>query len=325
MDPIMKRIISISLFLMVVAVISPQMTAEETQTILDPVDDVIYTNAAEINEPQDEIQYTDDRPNVDIVKMTYSHPDNSNQATIVIEVDGIIENRNDLDIDDIDPDSTDFSGSVVSYFVELETSYSAYQIEYVDENCTVNQEDASFTVDGSELSITFDLERSNETFESIIGYTTEIEIVTLLDMRLYMDIAPNDALFIASISAPFTGKTGESVSFTAEYEDFLGLSASPYTYTWDWDDGTADASGKTATHKYQLPGQYTVTLTISDSSDYSAEATQTITISTGDGNNNNNGNGNEPDNEGSGVTLFILVVVIVVVIGIIALVVVIRR
>jgi hypothetical protein len=324
MDPTMKRIISISLFLMVLAVISPIMLAEETQTIIDPTGDVIYTDAADITgETQDEIQYTDERPNVDIVKMTYSHADNSKEVTIVIEVDGIIENRNDLDIDNIDPESTNFSGSVVTYFVELETSYSAYQIEYVNENCTVNQEEASYTVSGSELSITFNLEQSNETFKSIIGYTTEIEVVSLLDMKLYMDIAPNDSLFVASISAPFTGNTGKSISFTGEYEDFLELSTGPYTYTWDWDDGTTDGSGKTTSHKYQLPGKYTVTLTISDSTDYSAEATQTITISNENG--NNGGNGNEPDNGGSGVTLFILVVVIVVIIGIIALVVVIRR
>jgi len=328
MDPTMKRIITISLILMVIAAFSPLSSAEETQTITDPVDDVIYTDASDITgEAQDEIQYTDDRPNVDIVEMTYSHPDNSDQATITIEVDGVIEDRNDLDVDEIDPDSMNFSGSVVTYFVELETSFSAYQIEYVNKNCTVNQEEASFVVDGSELSITFDLERSNETFQAIIGYTTEIEIVSLMDMRLYMDIAPNDALFLASINAPFTGKTGESISFTGEYEDFLDLSSSPYTYSWDWDDGTADGSGKNPTHTYQLPGQYTVTLTISDSSDYSAEATHTITISEGNGNNNNNGgNGNGDENgDGSGATLFILVVVIVVIIGIIALVVVIRR
>ena len=304
---------------------SPLTIAESNHTIDDARDDVIYKDVSDIN--INEINYTDNRPNVDIVEMTYSHPDNSDQATITIEVDGVIEDRNDLDVDEIDPDSMNFSGSVVTYFVELETSFSAYQIEYVNKNCTVNQEEASFVVDGSKLSITFDLERSNETFQAIIGYTTEIEIVSLMDMRLYMDIAPNDALFLASISAPFTGKTGESISFTGEYEDFLDLSSSPYTYSWDWDDGTADGSGKNPTHKYQLPGQYTVTLTISDSSDYSAEATHTITISEGNGNNNNNsGNGNGDENgDGSGATLFILVVVIVVIIGIIALVVVIRR
>jgi len=310
---------------MVLAAFSPLSSAEETQIITDPVGDVIFTTGLD---DQDEIQYAEERPNVDIVKMTYSHPDNSDQATIVLEVDGVIENRNDLDPETIDPESLNFSGSVVTYFVELETSYSAYQIEYVNENCTVNQEEASFTVSGSELSITFDLELINETFQSIIGYTTEIEIVSLADMRLYMDIAPNDALFIASISAPFTGNAGEAISFSGEYEDFLGLSTGPYTYTWDWDDGTADGSGKNPTHTYQLPGQYTVALTISDGSDYSAEATHTITISEGNGNNGNNGgnggDGDDPD-DGSGATLFILVVVIVVIIGIIALVVVIRR
>jgi len=328
MDSTMKRIITISILMMVLAVFTPMMSAEQDQIITDAEDDVIFTDASDLTgEGQDEIQYTSERPNVDIIKMTYMHEDGSKTVTLIIEVKGVIENRNDLDEDNIDPDSLDFSGSIVTYFIELETSYSAYQIEYVNETCTVNEVDSSFSVDGSELSITFNLETTDETFETIIGYTTEIDIVSLLDMRLYMDIAPNDSLFLASINAPFTGDTGDSISFTGEYEDFLDLSNGPYTYTWNWNDGTAEGTGKAASHSYQLPGVYTITLTVSDSSDYSSEATHTITISQGSGNNNNNNGGNGGDNtdDGSGVTLFILVVVIVVIIGIIALVVVIRR
>jgi PKD repeat protein len=315
----------------VLAAYTSTILAEQDQIITDAIDDVIYTDASDLTgESSEEIKYTSERPTVDITKMTYIHPDNSKQATLILEVKGVIENRNDLDTENFnesDFDSLDFSGSMVSYFMELETSYSAYQIEYVNETCNVNEQTASFDVEGSELTITFDLETTNETFESIIGYTTEINIVSLLDMRLYMDIAPNDALFLASINAPYTGDTGASVTFSGEYDDFLVLTQSPYTYSWDWDDGTPMGSGKNPTHTYQYPGQYTVILTIKDSTDYTSTASHTITISQGSGNNGDgsNNNGDTTDNDGSGLTLFILVVVIIVIIGIIALVVVIRR
>jgi PKD repeat protein len=320
-----KIILSVFSILLILGIYSPLSIAEEDQIIIDGTDDVIYTDAADITgEDQGELKSTS-RPNVDIIKMTYIHQDNSKKATLIMQVKGVIKNINDFENPEMDIDDLNFSGTTITYVMELETTYSTYSIEYLNKTCTVNGESASYNVDGSELSITFDLSTINESFVSLIGYTTEFEFKSILDMKIFMDIAPNEALFLASITAPFNGKTGESISFSGEYEDLLDMSIGPYTYTWDWNDGSSDGTGKNPTHTYDLPATYNVELTIEDSAGLTASITHTITITQGSGQNNNNNDGKKDEEAGSGLLLFIGVVAIIVIIGIIALVIVIRR
>jgi len=323
MDPIKKMILSISVLFLILAVCTPLTTAEENQVITDDVDDIIYTDAlAEI-----ETEFGNfSRPNVDIVKMTYVHSDNSDEATIILEVVGVIENANDFEDPDID--ELNITGRTITYMMDLETSGEAYSIEYLNETCSVNGETASFEVDGSILSITLNLTASNETFVSLIGYSTEFELESLMSMKIYMDVAPNSALFIATIDADYTGETNEQISFSGLYDDLLELSTGPYTYTWDWDDGSPDETGQNPTHTFDTPIPYDVTLTIEDSSGLSSSATHRITISEGssDPNNGNGDNDDDPsDDDGSSMMLFVGVVIVIVIIGVIALLVVIKR
>jgi len=158
MDPIKKMILSISALFLILAVCTPLTTAEENQVITDGVDDVIYSDA--LAEIETEFKYS--RPNVDIVKMTYVHSDNSDEATIILEVVGVIENANDFE--DPDLDDLNISGRTITYMMDLETSGESYSIEYLNETCSVNGETASFEVDGSTLSITLNLTESSRYF-----------------------------------------------------------------------------------------------------------------------------------------------------------------
>jgi len=327
MDPIKKMILPIFVFFLILAVCTPLTTAEQNQVITDDVDDVIFSDL--FSENQEIIS----RPNVDIIKMTYIHLDDSVEATLILQVEGIIENLG-FDIDDME-NYDNFTGSLVSYILELETSSSTYEIDFINDTCSVNGETASFEIDGSELSIFFNLSTNDESYVSLIGYTMEIEIKSIVEYNMYMDIAPNEAMFLASISAPDTGVIGESISFSGVVEDMselLGMSSStePYTYTWDWNDGSPDETGQNPTHVFNSPIPYDVELTVEDSTGLITTATHQITISDEpiDPNNGNGDNGDtdEPsDDDGSSMMLFLGVVIVIVIIGVIALLVVIKR
>lgn len=249
------------------------VSAEPNQTLEDSSDDVVFMD---LLSDYDEWELTDEKPNVDILKITYNHPDESNEVTVIMEVKGSIEDRNDFE--NIDINDTDFFGSIISYFIELETSYNEYVIEYTNRSCVVNGKNTSFTVDGSELSITFNLSTSNESFVYIEGYTTEIIIISLSNIKVYMDAAPNELLFFSSITAPYEGQVCEPILFTGSYEDMMGVSKGPYVYTWDFNDGSSIETGSTVSHTFQYPGTYNVELTIEDSTGLTTSTTHLITI-----------------------------------------------
>lgn len=327
MNPIKKMILPISVLFLILAVCIPLTTAEQN-LITDETDDVIVSDILS------ETQELTSRPNVDVIKMTYIHLDDTVEATLILQVEGIIENVG-FDIDNVE-NYENLTGSVISYIMELETSSSTYEINFMNDTCIVNEETASFEIDGSELSIFLNLSTTNESYVSLIGYTMELEISSMLDYKMYMDIAPNEAMFLASINAPYTGETGQSISFSGVVEDMsdlLGISSStgPYTYTWDWNDGSPDETGQNPTHVFNSPIPYDVELIVEDSSGLSTTATHRITISEGSSS-PNNGNGDTGDNgddssgdDGSSMMLFVGVVIVIVIIGVIALLVVIRR
>ncbi|RLF41295.1 MAG: hypothetical protein DRN12_03545, partial [Thermoplasmata archaeon] len=226
------------------------------ETIEDPEDDVIL-----FEDPLnlDNWTKTDTRPNIDIVRVTYSREENSREATITLEVNsrGYIEDNNSFDY-------FNFTFYTVSYMIILETSTNSYDVEYIDKNCTINGEVAIAQVTDNILSVSFNLSTSNETFVSLGGYSYAIEVHSLYDFKMYMDVAPDSALFTADAGGPYRGYVNETIHFSGSYLDILETTSPPYNYTWDFGDGSTGV-GENPTHVYHSPGNYTVTLTVTDS------------------------------------------------------------
>ena len=324
-----KIIITAAIITLLLGVITSSVIAQTTEIVTDKQDDVIIISEDLFGDTTDEnisFEKTAEKPNIDITKLTYLREDAGTEVTLILEVNtrGIIEDKNDLE--DIDPNATSFTGTVITYSISLETSDGYYEVEYIAGNCTLNYEDINAIKDGNELSVTFDLEKSNETFVSLTGTTMQFDINSLTDIKYYMDIAPDSALFVALPSGPSSAETGEEITFSGDYEDPLGLTSNPITYSWDFDDGTK-SNKQNPTHSYQYPGDYTVTLQVEDAQGLSSEETLQITVTTGsstNGNGSTNGNING-ESEDSGFVMFIAVIAIIVIIGIVALIFVIRR
>lgn len=330
MRTVRKIVIFAAILTLFLGAFSTLVSAQITEIVSDPEDDVIIISEDALGGGLDDnitLEKTADKPNIDITKLTYIREENSTLVTIKLEVNslGIIEDRNDFE--DVDPDDLTFTGSIVTYGISLETSDNTYEIEYMAGNCTLNYEDINATVSTNVLSITFNLDEISETFVSLIGTTMQFDINSLTDIKYYMDIAPDSALFIAYPSAdPNAAKTGESIKFTGDFEDSLTLSKGPYTYTWFFDDGTT-SNEQDPTHSYQSPGTYYVRLKVEDSQGLSSEDTIVVTITAEQSSNGGDTNGDNTDDtdDGSGLLLFIGVIAIIVIIGVVALVFVIRR
>jgi len=322
MSSVKKLIILVAISFVLSICLMPHTLADTTEIVTDGVDDVIVMSYTDDSEEQ---SVTDTKPNLDITKLTYVKSDQTSKITLKIEVNGVIEDKNDFaDIDNL----TDYSGAVITYLVLLQTSNNSYEFTYSDEILD-GGDDATFSVSGSELSITFSLIENDETFVSLYGYSMEMDFTNILNAMIYMDIAPDEALFLADASGPSTGDVGEEVSFSGEVIDFfsLGTGTGTYTYLWDFGDGSADSTAQNPTHVFNYPGEYTVELTVESSTGDTTSATTSITISeksnTNGGDTNPGENGDE--DSGNGFILFIGVVLVIIVIGVIALVVVIRR
>lgn len=325
-----KIVIFAAILTLFLGAFSTLVSAQITEIVSDPEDDVIIISEDVFGGDTGEdfvLEKTADKPNIDITKLTYIREEGSTQVTVKLEVNsrGIIEDRNDFE--DVDPDDLTFTGSIVTYGLSLETSENFYEIEYMAGNCTLNYGEINATVIGNVLSITFNLDDISETFVALIGTTMQFDINSLTDIKYYMDIAPDSALFTAYPSAsPTTAKTGESINFAGEYDDSFGISVAPYTYTWTFDDGTT-SNEQSPTHSYHSPGTYFVRLKVEDSQGLSSEGTIQLTITTGQSSNggNTNGGSNDDTDDGAGLLLFIVVIAIIVIIGVVALVFVIRR
>lgn len=295
----------------------------ESGVVTDPEDDVFMTRDLEGTSSTEK---TDERPNVDIVQVSYNRIEGSTEVTVTLEVNsrGEIEDRNDLE--DFDMNSTSLSGSVVTYGMYVQTTETEYNIQYINENLTINFNTGNATVSGNELIVTFDLENVSETITNVTGTSIAFDINSITDMKYYFDIAPDESLFMASATAsPSEAETGEEITFSGEIEDLMGVTSPPYDYSWDFDDGTT-ATGQNPTHSYDLAGDYIVELTVEDGNGETTTATTEVTITKGSGSNGGtNGDSNGDDSADSGLFLFVGIIAIIVIIGIIALVYVIRR
>jgi hypothetical protein len=143
-------------------------------TITDTIDDVssvdYYTGETVVVTSNPEINVN----NLDITKVTYTQ--NGNQATLVLQVKGNIENRGGI----IDLYSADIFDSLnfVEYDFQLATlegeteelymiSYSNYTGQLDNGIDTINLTSSDFSVEGDTLTITFSLNSATEVYEEL--------------------------------------------------------------------------------------------------------------------------------------------------------------
>ncbi|UCH71611.1 MAG: PKD domain-containing protein [Thermoplasmatales archaeon] len=299
----------------------------ETAELTDPEDDVyvldIDQDVGDVFDLYD-TDTTDTKPNIDIIKIVYSKEEYSTSATILLEVKGIIEDSG------VDPESLDSLDSLadilagledpmIAYQVTLTTSDSSYDIVYMNELCTVNDENVTYDIDDSKLSVTFDLESADESYSYMSSFTSYTKFIFIGegDLEYYADLAP-DPLEV-TVSGPTGGEVGESISFSGSVE------GDSTDYIWEWDFGDGNTSNEqNPTHIYVGKGAYNVTLYVSDEIENYGYNFVSIGISPSSSS-NGNGNGFIANITDSGLLVFGIIIAIICIIGIAVLIYVIKR
>ncbi len=321
----MKKTLIIGLILCSLLIVTACsfVTADETKEIIDREGDVLILNDIyDIDDLSDISDFgtTNDKPNIDIVKVTYSRTSESKRATVTLEVKGVIE---DSGYTETDPEN--FFEPMISYNIALETSNSYYAISYMNGECDVNSEteNIEYNKDGSVLSVTFDLDAIDETYVDISGATVYLLVSMTDDLEYYVDMAPDLVFLKVTANADqYNAKVGERIDFTGSAEDGI----SPYNYSWDFDDGVTSFD-QNPTHIFNEPGTYEVILLVTDGEENIGTDSLTITISDESGNNGGNGNSNNNDGDSSdsNFMMFIILIAIIAVVGVISIIVIIRR
>ncbi len=293
---------------------SPVLAADELEILEDPEDDVYVLDEESLETVEDfsDLETTGDKPNVDIVKVTYSKEEQSTNATMSLEVKGIIEDSgiDESFLEDLD-DWSELLQPIVMYTINLETSNSTYVISYMNELCTVNDDNATYTKDGSTLTVTFDLGSADETFVSMQAISMEMDLSTFLT---YSDYAPDLVILEVTADGPTKGKTGKTITFTGSASE----GTSPYEYEWDFGDGNS-STDQNPTHSYSKDGTYTVILMVYDADgnagyeSFEIEISQSIT------------GGNGDNGSGGGSLAFIALILVVVIAGVAVLFYVLKR
>jgi len=258
----------IALFLMPNGVLSEENFDEE-ETIEDPFGDVYVFDFD--SEDLENLTTTDEKPNIDIKKITYAKNTGSTEVTLTIEVYGEIEDKGSLDSEDFN------SLNLVAYSLFLSTSQDSYEIFYINKTCQLSYSDyttvniTDFSVAGGTLTIQFDLLNADETYDEMIANTFEL-IFSGEDIGYYMDMAPDEPMSVDA-GGPYEGEVGDDIEFSG----IAYLGVPPYTYGWDFGDDET-ANGKNPVHSYDSAGNYTVTLTVTDDAGSTANDTTLVPI-----------------------------------------------
>lgn len=271
----LKKTMILGMILTVLMILSVYtVNAEDTTvTMIDSTDDVFKFNSND--EDLDDLETVDFMTNVDITKLEYKQE--GQIATITLTVKGEIEDRGSL-ADTFGIDEADFTGDYVVYMFELYTYYNYYSLVYCNQEVNITNgeeylDPVSFSVDDDKLTIVFNLLDEDDSFESIAAITTDWNIVLFVG-DIYMDIAPDEENFEASIKAPSKANTDENLQFigqeTSDY-DIIG-------WSWDFGDGNV-SSAQNPTHLFGKEGTYQVTLTVTDSNLNTDTVTLDITVS----------------------------------------------
>ena len=290
------------------------VAADEEESIVDPEGDVFVFDYA--SEDLDELVTTNEKPNIDIKEVTYAKNTGSTEVTLTIEVYGEIEDKGDLESEDMS------SLNIVSYGISLSTSQDSYEINYINQTCQLSYSDyttvniTDFSVAGGTLTIQFDVLNASETYDDILANTVEL-VFAGDDIGYYMDTAPDEPMSV-DVGGPYDGEVGEDIEFSG----YVYLGVSPYAYEWDFDDGETSTE-KDPTHSYETAGNYTVTLTVTDDSGSTANDTTTVPITKGETPNGNGGN--NQDGADSGLLLFVAVIAIIAIIGVVVIIFIVRR
>jgi PKD repeat protein len=303
----MKKIFIVGLIVCSFLVVSASsvLAADETHTVIDDTGDVVDSMADPVSEN-----------NIDLEKLTFTK--NNKQVELKVELadGGIIQNSD-----------------YVYYEFILVTSENRYDIVYANDSCIIEDfelielEDVEYSGAGTgTLTISFNLYSENERYMSLYAYTIKSEIIDEEESNYYFDVIPEGE--IPAVYATFleTGKTGESIEFSAETDS----GTEPYSWNWDFGDGeTSDE--KDTSHIYAAAGVYKVTLLVTDGNDYSDIYYATLNITANDNGNQNGGDNNGGDNDGgqglsnSGLILFVVIIAIIAIAGTVVVIYIIRR
>jgi len=258
----------IVLFLLPVGVLSEEKFDEE-ETIEDPFGDVLVFDID--SEDLENLTTTDEKPNIDIKKITYAKDNGNKEVTLIIEVYGVIEDRGSLGPEDLS------SLNLVLYGLSLSTSQDSYEINYINKTCQLSYSDyttvniTDFSVDGGKLTIQFDVLNADETYDEMVANTVEL-VFSGEEISYYIDTAPDEPMSVDA-GGPYEGEAGDDIEFSGSA--YFGMS--PYTYEWDFGDGET-ATGKNPTHAYEAAGNYTVNLAVTDDAGSTANDTTTAII-----------------------------------------------
>lgn len=238
---------------------TPVGAADETRTISDAEDDVIDVVTGE----------TYDYQNIDITELKYERE--GMNVTLTITVKGEIENLGDLD----DPTGIE---DIVTYVLILTTSFDMYYIMYVNNYCVLQTtydelNITDFSVDGSALEINFNINNTEEVYDSLTGESAYMSIDIASEDYIMITDTSGDLPLIVDVFATNLGETGKEIEFVgySEYGQF------PHTYLWNFGDETTSTE-KTTTHVYDTAGEYDYILTVTDSSGTSESSSGNIEI-----------------------------------------------